>query len=46
MALYKEKLNKPSAWKRTQRRKAQKIMNYFRTDEGETICYRFSQDKI
>lgn len=45
MALYKERLNKTSAWKRTQMRRAQKV-NYFRKDKGETICYYFSQDKI
>lgn len=45
VAFYKERL-KTSAWKGTQRRRAQKVRNYFRKDEGETICYYFSQDKI
>lgn len=44
-ASYKERLNKTSTWKRTQMRRAPKV-NYFRKDEGETICYYFSQDKI
>lgn len=45
MASYKERLNETSTWKGTQMRRAPKV-NEFRKDEGETICYYFSQDKI
>lgn len=34
-ALYQDWLNKTSAWKRTQRRRAQKVKSYFRKDKGE-----------
>lgn len=46
VALYNERLNKMSAWKRTQRRRAQKVTGYFTEDEGEIIRYEFSQGKI